>query len=149
MCIRDSIVYDGLLLSLIVSAVFAGVLWLVPQPMFPSGEYSRIDRLVVLAIPAIALTEILLAAQAYKFDIATTVRSRAIVEPWAISILALLFYYQIPDEGLMLAFLASVYAALLTALWPFLRTYGLPKGWLPHPVTMGRIVVRGLSLIHI
>jgi O-antigen/teichoic acid export membrane protein len=143
---ESNIVYDGLLLSLIVSAVFAGVLWLVPQPMFPSGEYSRIDRLVVLAIPAIALTEILLAAQAYKFDIATTVRSRAIVEPWAISILALLFYYQIPDEGLMLAFLASVYAALLTALWPFLRTYGLPKGWLPHPVTMGRIVVRGLPL---
>lgn len=143
---EQNIVYDGLLLSLIVSALFAGALWLVPQPMFPSGEFSRIDRLVVLAIPAIALTEILLAAQAYKFDIATTVRSRAIVEPWTISILAIVFYYQIPGEGLMLAFLASVYAALLTALWPFLRTYGLPKGWRPHPITMGRIVVRGLPL---
>lgn len=143
---EQNIVYDGLLLSLMVSVLFAGALWLVPQPMFPAGEYSRIDRLVVLAIPAVALTEILLAAQAYKFDIATTVRSRAIVEPWVVSILAIVFFYVIPEEGLILSFLVSIYAALLTALWPFLKTYGLPRGWRPHPVKMGRIVVRGLPL---
>ncbi|WP_234028671.1 lipopolysaccharide biosynthesis protein [Pseudoblastomonas halimionae] len=141
-----NVVYDGLLLSLIVSSIFAGFLWLVPGPMFPSGDYSQVDRLVVLAIPAVALTEILLAAQAYKFDIATTVRSRAVVEPWVLSIAAFVLFYYIRDEGLMLSFLASVYAALIVALVAFLKTYGLPRGWDPSPRVMGLIVIRGLPL---
>ena len=80
------IVCDGLLTALVAGCAAALVLWLVPALMFPSGVYSTVDKLLVLAIPALALTEILLAAQAYRYDVGTTVRARAIVEPWTISI---------------------------------------------------------------
>ncbi len=141
-----NLVYDGLLLALIFSAIAAGLLWLVPAPMFPNGMNSPLDRLLVLAIPAYAMTEILLAAQAYRFDIAATVRARAIVEPWTISIAAGAFYFIVPDAGLAMAYLASIYAGLLAALWPFMRDYGLPRGWRPHPVAMSKMSARALPL---
>ena len=40
---------------------------------------SPYDLWLIASIPAFALTEIMLAAQAYRYDIATTVRTRAIV----------------------------------------------------------------------
>jgi O-antigen/teichoic acid export membrane protein len=140
------IVCDGLLTALIAAGAVAAALWLVPAPMFPSGVYSTVDKLLVLAIPALALTEILLAAQAYRYDVGATVRSRAIVEPWTISIMAGAFYLLVPRNGLQLAYLASVYAALAAAAWPFLRTYGLPRGWQPHPGRMASLTLRGAPL---
>ncbi len=140
------LVADSLALALIVGGLAALVLWLVPQPMFPSGHFTDVDRLMVLAIPALALTEILLAAQAYRYDIAATVRARAIVEPWTISIMAGAMYFVLPDSGLPLAYLISIYAALATAAWPFFRSYGLPRGWRPHLGRMARLSVRGLPL---
>ena len=136
---ETNLVYDGLLLALAYSCVAAAVLLVVPAPMFPNGMNSAWDIWLVATIPAFALTEILLAAQAYRFDIATTVRARAIVEPWTISIGAGVFFF-IPatrDAGLALAFIASIYAGLLTALWPFLRSYGRPRNW--HP--QGRVLL--------
>nr|WP_143736762.1 lipopolysaccharide biosynthesis protein [Erythrobacter dokdonensis] len=133
-----NLVYDGMLLALGYSAIAALLLLAFPEPMFPNGTNSPYDLWLVATIPAFAVTEILLAAQAYRFDIATTVRTRAIVEPWTISIAAGLFFY-LPgtrDAGLALAFITSIYAGLLTALWPFLRTYGLPRDWRPAPRAM-------------
>ncbi|RKF18217.1 lipopolysaccharide biosynthesis protein [Altericroceibacterium spongiae] len=144
--IAAGVVCDGLLTALIAGSVIGLTLWLVPAPMFPSGIYTDWDRLIVLAIPALALTEILLAAQAYRYDIATTVRSRAVVEPWTISIMAGLLYFVIPDSGLSLAYLASIYAALLTAAIPFLRLYGLPQSWSPSFARMRDLTLRGLPL---
>jgi O-antigen/teichoic acid export membrane protein len=160
------LVADSLTVALMASSLAALALWFVPAPMFPSGIYTETDRLIVLAIPALALTEILLAAQAYRYDIAATVRARAIVEPWTISIMAgvlllvdghvvtavdraenvLLKDLQGPAYGLSLAYLISILAALVTAGWPFLRTYGLPRGWQPSPARMFRMTVRGLPL---
>ncbi len=142
-----NLVMDGLLLALIFSAIAGAIFWIFPAPMFPSGEYDPLDKLLVIAIPAYALTEILLAAQAYKFDIATTVRARAIVEPWTISIMAGVFYYTAyRDSGLELAYLTSIFAGLLAAAWPFLRTYGLPKNWRPHPIAMSKMTARAFPL---
>ncbi|WP_435417042.1 oligosaccharide flippase family protein [Parerythrobacter aurantius] len=143
---HSNLVLDGFVLALLFSSVAAAILWFFPAPMFPNGMGSEWDRLLVLAIPGFALTEIALAAQAYKFDIATTVRARAIVEPWSISIMAGVLYFTIPDGGLAMAYLASIYAGLVTALWPFLRTYGRPEGWRPHPAYMARLVARALPL---
>jgi O-antigen/teichoic acid export membrane protein len=140
------IVADGLLAALLVATAVAVILWLFPTPMFPSGVFNTIDRLLVLAIPALALTEILLAAQAYRYDVGATVRARAIVEPWTISIGAAAFYLWVPQSGLQLAYLASIYAALLAALWPFVKTYGLPRGWRPHPGRMIALTIRGSPL---
>jgi O-antigen/teichoic acid export membrane protein len=141
-----NLVVDGFLLSLILSSIVAFILWLFPAPMFPNGMNSELDILLVFAIPGYALTEIALAAQAYKFDIATTVRARAVVEPWTISIMAGLLYLWLPDAGLALAYIISIYAGLITALWPFYKTYGAPHGWRPHPVYMWRMLTRAMPL---
>lgn len=142
-------VYDGLTLSLLYSGVAALGLWLFPAPMFPNGMNGPADMWLIAAIPAFAATEILLAAQAYRFDIATTVRARAVVEPWVISIGAGVFFF-LPatrDSGLAFAFIASVYAGLLTAIWPFLRTYGPPRGWRPTPRRFFKMSTRAFPLI--
>src|SRR4029079_9129686 len=141
-----TLVADGLSLAVLAGCLAAPVLWLLPGPMFPSGVYSDLDRLIVLAIPALALTEILLAAQAFRFDVGATVRARAIVEPWTISIMAGVLFFVVPESGLSMAYLASIYAALVTAAWPFVKSYGLPRGWRPSPRRMTELVVRGLPL---
>ena len=144
-----NLVYDGMLLALAYSAIAAAALLVFPEPMFPNGMNSPWDIWLVATIPAFAMTEILLAAQAYRFDIATTVRARAIVEPWTISIAAGVFFF-LPgtrDAGLALAFIVSIYAGLLTALWPFLRTYGWPKNWHPRPRAMLAMSVRAFPLV--
>lgn len=143
-----NLVFDGVLVAIVLSALAAAFFWFVPAPLFPSGQYTELDRLIVLAIPAYALTEIVLAAQAYKYDIATTVRARAIVEPWTISILAGVFWFvpAVSASGLSMAYLASIYAGLLTALWTFLRTYGLPRQWRPNPMALGRMTWRAFPL---
>jgi O-antigen/teichoic acid export membrane protein len=140
------LVFDSLTVALVLGSLAALALWWVPAPMFPSGIYTEVDRLIVLAIPALALTEILLAAQAYRYDIAATVRARAIVEPWTISIMAGVFVLTDTASGLALAYILSIFAALLTAAWPFLRSYGLPRGWRPSLSQMARMTVRGLPL---
>jgi O-antigen/teichoic acid export membrane protein len=140
------LVFDGMLIALLASLAAAGFFWLVPAPLFPSGIYTPLDRFIVLAIPGYALTEIVLAAQAYRFDIGTTVRARAVVEPWTISILAGVLFFVVPESGLSMAYLASIYAGLLTALWPFFKTYGVPRGWRPHPREMGKLTLRALPL---
>jgi O-antigen/teichoic acid export membrane protein len=142
-------VYDGIVLSLLYSGLAAFILWLFPAPMFPNGMNGPADMWLIAAIPAFAITEILLAAQAYRFDIATTVRARAVVEPWVISIGAGVFFY-LPgtrDSGLAYAYIASVFAGLLTAVWPFLRTYGLPSGWRIGPRKFLKMSARAFPLI--
>ena len=141
-----NLIMDGFLLAIILSAIVATALWFFPAPMFPNGMNSDLDILLVVAIPAYALTEIALAAQAYRYDIATTVRARAVVEPWTISIMAAAFYFVAPESGLALAYIVSIYAGLLTALWPFRKTYGLPVGWRPHPILMWRQFRRAMPL---
>ncbi|MEP3421819.1 MAG: lipopolysaccharide biosynthesis protein [Erythrobacter sp.] len=146
---QANLVFDGLLTCLIFSLMACALLLLFPVIIFPSGTNSEFDMWMIAAIPAFALTEILLAAQAYRYDIATTVRARAVVEPWTKSILVagLFFVPTLAAGGIALAFLASIYAALLTAAWSFLKTYGWPKGWRPRPRYLVQMTMRALPLI--
>ena len=141
-----NIVADGMLLALLFSSAGALVLYAFPVPMFPSGHYTEIDRLLPFAIVPLALTEVALAAQAYRYDIATTVRARAIVEPWTISIMAGVMYFIDPGSGLSVAYLASVFAAAIVVFIPLLRSYGRREGWRPHPGQMARLVGQSLPL---
>lgn len=146
--LRTNLVYDGMLAVLLFSAVVVSLLVLFPFPIFPNGTSGQWDILIIGAIPAFALTEVLLAAQAYRFDIATTVRARALVEPWTKSLAVIAFYFipALRDGGVALAYLASIYAALLTATWPFLRSYGLPSGWRPSPRRLVQMIGKALPL---
>jgi O-antigen/teichoic acid export membrane protein len=150
---KVNLVWDGMLASLVVTAVISAILLAFPAIMFPNGMNSPLDIWMIAALPAYALTEILLAAQAYKYDIATTVRARAIVEPWAISIAAGFFvlvpgvYEVVGDGGLALAFIISIYAGLAIAAWSFARTYGPPRAWRPRPRYLVRMIWRALPLV--
>ncbi|PEQ14470.1 polysaccharide biosynthesis protein [Novosphingobium sp. PC22D] len=141
-----NVVADGMLVALLASSVLAAIFWFFPQPLFPGGQFTLADRLMVLAIPPLALTEIWLAALAYRFDIASTVRARAIVEPWTISIVAGLMVFIAPEYGLATAYITSILAAALTAFVPFLRAYGLPRGWRPSPKALGKFTLRSLPI---
>jgi O-antigen/teichoic acid export membrane protein len=141
-----NLVADGVLVAFVTSSALALLFWLLPAPMFPGGKYSEIDRLMVVAIPPLALTEIWLAALAYRFNIGATVRARAVVEPWTLSIMAGAMIFIAPESGLSVAYIVSILAAALTALVPFLKTYGLPKGWRPHPSRLGRLTLRSLPI---
>ncbi|MCP9222647.1 oligosaccharide flippase family protein [Erythrobacter sp. LQ02-29] len=143
---ESNLVLDGLLLALLLSVIAGTFLWFVPDPMFPNGMNGPLDKLLVFAIPGFAMTEVALAAQAYRFDIATTVRARSLAEPWTISIAAGVLYFVAPASGLALAYLASIYAALIVALWPFLKTFGRPQGWRPRPRNIGSMTLRALPL---
>ncbi|MCL6249651.1 oligosaccharide flippase family protein [Altererythrobacter sp. KTW20L] len=143
-----SLIADGMVVALVLSVIAAALLYMFPAPLFPSGIYNDLDRWIVLAIPGYALTEIVLAAQAYRFDIATAVRARAVVEPWTISILAGAFFFVEPiqESGMAMAYLVSIYAGLATALWTYLRCYGRPQNWRPHPMRIARMTFRALPL---
>jgi O-antigen/teichoic acid export membrane protein len=141
-----NLIADGSVVALLASCVVALGFWLFPAPLFPSGHFSWIDRLMVLAIPPLALTEIWLAALAYRFDVAATVRARSVVEPWTISIVAGLMALVAPRSGLAVAYLASVYATAIAAFVPFLRAYGLPRGWRPSLANMGKLTWRSLPI---
>ncbi|MCJ2184370.1 lipopolysaccharide biosynthesis protein [Novosphingobium sp. 1949] len=139
-------IFDGMAVALLASCAAALFFWLVPAPMFPGGRYTALDRLIVIAIPPLALTEIWLAALAYRLHISPTVWSRAIVEPWTISIMAGAMIYVAPESGLSLAYVASIFAAAATAFVPFIREYGLPRGWRPRFGVMRRLAVRSMPI---
>ncbi|MET1754446.1 oligosaccharide flippase family protein [Novosphingobium sp. RD2P27] len=141
-----NVIADGSLIALLASSVMALVFWFFPAPLFPAGDFTQIDRMMVFAIPPLALTEIWLAALAYRFDVGATVRARAIVEPWTISIVAGVMALLAPTSGLAVAYLASVYAAAIAALIPFLRAYGRPRDWRPSLGSMGKLTLRSLPI---
>lgn len=141
-----NVVSDGALLCLFASSAMAALFWLVPEPLFPSGYHTTADRLMVLAIPPLSLTEIWLAALAYRFNVGATVSARSIVEPWTLSIVAGLMVFVDPRSGLAIAYLASIYCAAFAAWLPYRRAYGATMGWHPRLAEIGRLTLRSIPL---
>ncbi len=137
---------DGLLLTLVLSLVVAGLLYLIPAPMFPSGRFSEYDRLLPFAIIPNALTDVMLAALAYGYNVAATVRARSLVEPWVQTLAALGFLWVLPDGGLALAYLLAKFAAALFAFFPLLRSVGLPRQWRPSRARLSKLVAQSAPL---
>jgi O-antigen/teichoic acid export membrane protein len=138
--------WDCLLLVAIASIVPTVLLMIAPQIMFPNSGTNRLDLLLPLAIPALAVTDILLAALAYRFDVGATVRARAIIEPWTISIGAFAFSWYSLRDGLLMAYGLSIVAALITAFIPFARSYGTPSAWRPAGAGLFRLARLNLPL---
>jgi O-antigen/teichoic acid export membrane protein len=140
------VVADGLALSIIAAIIGGAFLIAVPQLMFPNSAINGFDRFLPVMIIAIVTTEIALSALAYRFDIASAVRARAIIEPWTISIGAgVLFFYSARD-GLILAYVASLIAGMLASLWPLWRNYGTPFGWRIEPSRLWAMARRNMPL---
>ena len=141
-----NVVADALLLATLVSAPAMVLLYLFPEAMYPKGNFSQTDVLLAAAVWLLALGDLALAALAYRFDVATTVRARAVVEPWVLSLSAGALYFVLPESGLSLAYLISVGAATGVALVALARAYGAPRSWLPRPGYLLRIAQRNLPL---
>jgi O-antigen/teichoic acid export membrane protein len=139
-------VWDAMLLVLIVGGALTAILIAVPEAMFPNSAINGFDRLLPLIIFAFAGTDIMLAALAYRFNVAATVTARAIIEPWTISIAAFALSWYSLRDGLLLAYVASVLAAFVAALIPFVRSYRWPHAWRPRADTLVPLVRRNLPL---
>jgi O-antigen/teichoic acid export membrane protein len=140
------VIADGLLMTLMLSAAVAALLFLFPAPMFPSGQYSQFDQFLPIAIVANALTDVALAALAYSYNIGATVRARSLVEPWAQTLSAVLFLWLAPEAGLALSYIVAKFAAALVAFVPLFRMVGLPRQWSPHPLRIGRLALLSVPL---
>ena len=143
---RDQGVWDALLLALGAALLPMAAMMLMPQIMFPNSPVHGAERFLPLVIPALALSDIMLAALAWRYDIGATVRARAIIEPWTISIAAFgLAWYSLRD-GLLIAYALSMGAALLASMIPFFKSYGLPQGWRPRAADLYQLTLRNLPL---
>jgi len=147
---QSCIIADSLLVAALGSAVGMAILILFPKAMYPTTSVEGLDRLLAITVIAIAWTDIALAALAYHNDVASTVRARSIVQPWVISIGAFALSFS-PSmvkrgDGLIIAYVLSMVAALVAALIPLFRCYGLPHGWSPDLKTAWRTAVHNAPL---
>ena len=144
------IVADAMLIAVIGSAVGMAILFAFPKAMYPTTPVGGLDRLLAITVLAIAWTDIALAALAYHHDVGATVRARSIVEPWTITIAAFALSY-VPvmvsrGDGLIIAYVISMVAALVAALIPLVKCYGIPHGWTPDLPTAWRTAWRNVPL---
>ncbi|HET7575440.1 MAG TPA: lipopolysaccharide biosynthesis protein [Sphingomicrobium sp.] len=128
---QSCIVADAMLVAAIASAVGMAILIFFPKAMYPTTQVHGMDRLLAITVLAISWTDIALAALAYRDDVASTVRARSIVQPWTITIVAFGWSFISLDDGLIISYVFSMVAALIAALIPLLRSYGLPHEWKP------------------
>jgi len=140
------VVADALLVAAIGSAVAMTILAIFPQAMFPNSEVTGMEWALPITVIALAWSDICLAALAYRNDVASTVRARAIVEPWTISIAAFAWYFISTRDGLIIAYALSMVGALIASVIPFLKNYGLPRDWRPEPVVLWRMARRNLPV---
>ena len=127
------IVWDALAVAFIASMIASAVLIAVPEVMYANSEVTGLDRFFPCIIVAVAWSDVSLAALAYRLNVKATVTARAVVEPWTISIAAWIFSFFTIRDGLVMSYVASMIAALIASMVPFLKSYGLPRGWHPHP----------------
>jgi O-antigen/teichoic acid export membrane protein len=133
------VVWDALLVAAIGSAIGMAILATFPQAMFPSSKINGLEWMLPSAVFALALSDIMLAALAYRHDVGATVRARAIVEPWTLSVAALAWSFFSLRDGLLVAYALSMLGALVASAIPFLKSYGLPRNWHPHAPALWRM----------
>jgi O-antigen/teichoic acid export membrane protein len=135
-----------LLVAAIGSALFMAVLMLFPQAMFPNSAITGLEWLLPITVIALAWSDIMLAALAYRHDVGATVRARSVIEPWTISIAAFAWSYISLRDGLIIAYVLAMVAAVLASAWPFLKSYGLPQNWRPDPAGLSKMAWRYVPL---
>ncbi len=141
------VVWDGMLVAFLASAVATIILVIFPQAMFPNSAIRGLEWLLPLVVFTVAGADVALAALAYRHNVRATVTARALVEPWTLSIAATLLYFtHFQRDGLIISYVLSMVAALAASLWPLLRTYGIPQGWRPEPVVLWALARRNTPL---
>ena len=140
------VVWDAMAVALVASLLASAVLWVFPQIMYPNTPVHGLDRFLGLVVLGPALSDVSLAALAYRLNVKSAVTARAVVEPWTISIAAWAFSFVTIRDGLVLSYVVSMIAALIASLVPFLKSYGLPRGWSPQPRALVRLARTNVPL---
>jgi O-antigen/teichoic acid export membrane protein len=140
------VVWDAMAVALILSLMASAVLFVFPQIMYPNSEVIGFERLLPLIVFAIACSDVSLAALAYRLNVKAAVTARAVIEPWTISIAAWALSFISSRDGLIIAYAMSMAAALIASLVPFIKSYGLPRGWRPHLAPMFALVRQNAPL---
>ena len=143
---QSCVVADAMLVAAIGSIICMVILIAFPRAMYPTTRISGMDHLLAITVIAIAWTDIALAALAYHHDVTSTVRARSIVEPWTISIVAFVWSYISLQDGLIISYVFSMVAALIAALIPLFKCYGIPYGWKPDLGTAWGTATRNIPL---
>jgi O-antigen/teichoic acid export membrane protein len=125
-------VWDALLVGFIGAGIAAALLIAFPEIIFPNSQINGMDRLIALTIFGWVGSDIALAALAYRGDVGATVKARALWEPWTISIAAFALSWYSLRDGLIIAYVLSMAAALVASLVPLIKSYGFPRGWKPE-----------------
>ena len=105
------IVWDALLVAALGSILGMALLFAFPQAMFPNSEIYGMEWLLPTAVIALAWSDVMLAALAYRHDVGATVRARAVVEPWTLSIAAFGLWFVSDRDGLLFAYALSMIGA--------------------------------------
>ncbi|MFP5330432.1 MAG: lipopolysaccharide biosynthesis protein [Alphaproteobacteria bacterium] len=140
------IAWDALIVAAVGSALTMALLMVFPQAMFPNSQITGMEWLLPITIIALAWSDIMLAALAYRHDVASTVRARAVVEPVIISAAALAWAWISTRDGLIIAYVLSMVGALAASAVPFLRSYGVPRDWRPEPGSLWRMARRNVPV---
>jgi hypothetical protein len=140
------VVWDALLVAALGSVLAMTLLALVPEIMFPNSAVTGYEWALPITIIALAWSDISLAALAYRHNVGATVRARAVVEPWTISIAAFAWSFISTRDGLIIAYAMSMIGAVVASMIPFLKSYGLPHGWSPDPAGLWRMARRNLPV---
>jgi O-antigen/teichoic acid export membrane protein len=144
---HSCIVWDALIVAALGSAVAMALLAVFPQVMFPNSEIAGLEWLLPVTVIAVAWSDVMLAALAYRNDIGATVRARAVIEPWTLSIAALALSFISHRDGLIIAYVLSMLGAVIASAIPFMKSYGFPpKDWRPEPLALSRMARRNLPL---
>jgi O-antigen/teichoic acid export membrane protein len=140
------VAWDGLIVAAIGSALAMGLLMIFPQAMFPNSQLTGLEWLLPITIIALAWSDIMLAALAYRHDVTSTVRARAVVEPITISAAAFAWSYISTRDGLIIAYVLSMIGAVIASIIPFLKSYGFPRDWRPDPSALWRMARRNIPV---
>jgi O-antigen/teichoic acid export membrane protein len=140
------VTWDALLVAALGSIVCMVILMVFPQAMFPNSEITGLEWLLPITIIALAWSDITLAALAYRNDVTSTVRARAIVEPITISVAALAWAFVSTRDGLIIAYVLSMIAALVASIIPFAKSYGVARGWRPEPAALWKMARRNIPV---
>ncbi|HXG98941.1 MAG TPA: oligosaccharide flippase family protein [Sphingomicrobium sp.] len=140
------VVWDALLVAGIGSAAAMALLAFLPQIMFPNSAITGLEWMLPVTVIALAWSDISLAALAYRGDVGSTVRARAVVEPWTISIAAFAWSFISTRDGLIIAYALSMIGALIASIIPLFKSYGVPHNWSPHPMVLWRMARRNLPV---
>jgi O-antigen/teichoic acid export membrane protein len=140
------VVFDALAVALATALIASALLFAFPGVMYPEGHLAGLDRWLSWIIFASAWSDVSLAALAYRLNVQATVTARAIIEPWTISIAAASLYFVDRRDGLVLAYMLSMLAAMTASIVPLIRSYGWPRGWAPQPGELWTLARRNAPL---